>query len=420
MARAHRGRRPRRQGAPAVRRPEHDAAPHDAAPSCATRCWRASTGTRTSRSACSTPGASAAGSAGSPRALADFERLNRRMHNKQMIADNRAAIVGGRNIGDEYMGLNPELQLPRPRRARRRARWRARPARCSTATGTATGCVACRRAGRCRRAPHHARDDRTAARGCRATPPCSQLLAGRPQLGAPTSPRCRQRCRRARSAVHTDPPSRAAQSTQPHARGLPRADALGAARGADQQRLHHPGRDLHRRPARAGGARREGAHPHQLAGIARRAGGQRPLRRLAAQRSWAPARRCTSCAPTRRSAASWSTRRRCASGFIGLHVKAMVVDRERSFIGSMNLDPRSEVFNAEMGVIVDSPALGQLLAAGDGARHVGREQLAGRVDRRRHAALAQRARRATFAAGTRASGSASRTVLFKLMPASYY
>jgi putative cardiolipin synthase len=52
------------------------------------------------------------------------------------------------------------------------------------------------------------------------------------------------------------------------------------------------------------------------------------------------------------------------SGFVGLHVKAMVVDRERSFIGSMNLDPRSEVFNAEMGVIIESPALGQLLAAG--------------------------------------------------------
>jgi putative cardiolipin synthase len=49
-------------------------------------------------------------------------------------------------------------------------------------------------------------------------------------------------------------------------------------------------------------------------------------------------------------------------GFVGLHVKAMVVDRERSFIGSMNLDPRSEVFNAEMGVIIDSPALGAQLA----------------------------------------------------------
>jgi len=31
-------------------------------------------------------------------------RANQRMHNKVMIADNRAAILGGRNIGDEYFG----------------------------------------------------------------------------------------------------------------------------------------------------------------------------------------------------------------------------------------------------------------------------------------------------------------------------
>jgi putative cardiolipin synthase len=33
-------------------------------------------------------------------------RLNRRMHNKAWIADNRVAIVGGRNIGDEYFGAH--------------------------------------------------------------------------------------------------------------------------------------------------------------------------------------------------------------------------------------------------------------------------------------------------------------------------
>ena len=34
--------------------------------------------------------------------LADFSRLNRRMHNKLLIADGRAAIVGGRNLADAY------------------------------------------------------------------------------------------------------------------------------------------------------------------------------------------------------------------------------------------------------------------------------------------------------------------------------
>jgi putative cardiolipin synthase len=34
--------------------------------------------------------------------LTDFDRLNRRMHNKSFTADNLATIVGGRNVGDEY------------------------------------------------------------------------------------------------------------------------------------------------------------------------------------------------------------------------------------------------------------------------------------------------------------------------------
>src|SRR6187200_1397475 len=36
----------------------------------------------------------------------DFGRVNRRMHNKLMVADNAAAIVGGRNIGDIYYGVD--------------------------------------------------------------------------------------------------------------------------------------------------------------------------------------------------------------------------------------------------------------------------------------------------------------------------
>ena len=40
--------------------------------------------------------------------LADFHRANRRMHNKSFIVDNQVAIVGGRNIADEYFELNPK------------------------------------------------------------------------------------------------------------------------------------------------------------------------------------------------------------------------------------------------------------------------------------------------------------------------
>ena len=38
--------------------------------------------------------------------LAEFGRLDHRMHNKSLVVDDRVAIVGGRNIGDEYFGLD--------------------------------------------------------------------------------------------------------------------------------------------------------------------------------------------------------------------------------------------------------------------------------------------------------------------------
>jgi putative cardiolipin synthase len=43
--------------------------------------------------------------------LADSKRLNHRMHNKTWIADNRIAVVGGRNLGDEYFGASEEVNF---------------------------------------------------------------------------------------------------------------------------------------------------------------------------------------------------------------------------------------------------------------------------------------------------------------------
>ncbi len=40
--------------------------------------------------------------------LTEFPRLNRRMHNKSFTADNRATILGGRNIGDEYFKVGED------------------------------------------------------------------------------------------------------------------------------------------------------------------------------------------------------------------------------------------------------------------------------------------------------------------------
>jgi len=44
-------------------------------------------------------------------ALGSFRRINRRMHNKTWIADNRIAVVGGRNLGDEYFGASDEVNF---------------------------------------------------------------------------------------------------------------------------------------------------------------------------------------------------------------------------------------------------------------------------------------------------------------------
>ncbi len=39
----------------------------------------------------------------------DFSRVNRRMHNKSFTADNQVSIVGGRNVGDEYYGADMDV-----------------------------------------------------------------------------------------------------------------------------------------------------------------------------------------------------------------------------------------------------------------------------------------------------------------------
>jgi putative cardiolipin synthase len=44
--------------------------------------------------------------AGAMNYVLDFQRVNRRMHNKSFVADNAMAIIGGRNIADEYFQID--------------------------------------------------------------------------------------------------------------------------------------------------------------------------------------------------------------------------------------------------------------------------------------------------------------------------
>jgi putative cardiolipin synthase len=47
----------------------------------------------------------------SPNFLVNKRTLNHRMHNKIFLVDNAVAILGGRNIGDDYFGIDPDLNF---------------------------------------------------------------------------------------------------------------------------------------------------------------------------------------------------------------------------------------------------------------------------------------------------------------------
>lgn len=55
-------------------------------------------------------------------------------------------------------------------------------------------------------------------------------------------------------------------------------------------------------------------------------------------------------------------KRTFGSGNSSLHAKTFVVDRQQVFIGSLNLDPRSIVHNTEVGVLIESPELAECVA----------------------------------------------------------
>ena len=60
---------------------------------------------------------------------------------------------------------------------------------------------------------------------------------------------------------------------------------------------------------------------------------------------------------------SGQTRAISRHGNYSLHAKLFVLDRKRLFIGSMNFDQRSMHLNTEIGLIIDSPELAQQVAA---------------------------------------------------------
>lgn len=291
--------------------------------------------------------------------VGNFSRLNRRMHNKQMVADNRATIIGGRNIGDEYFGLNPEFNFhdldvlgigPAARAASAvfdrywNSDWVRRVPRPDAAA-----------------APVQASDaDARAMAALEADPRSRSILAGLRTWDADLA-NLPGLLHPGRSQVHSDSPSLAG-GVHNHTPEAFRALLLSAQREVLITNAYIIPDELLMQDLRtlAGRGVKVRVLTNSLAShdvpavnshyetwrrpIVDAVAGLHELRPDAALQ-----RELVDTAPVR-------------GEFVGLHIKAMVIDRQRSFVGSMNLDPRSEVINSEMGIVIDSAPLGQALA----------------------------------------------------------
>ncbi|AKC88025.1 phospholipase D-like domain-containing protein [Pseudoxanthomonas suwonensis] len=291
-----------------------------------------------------------------------FKRLNHRMHNKSWIADGRLALVGGRNLGNEYFGASDgpnfvdlDVLMAGPVVAEVVANfdrfWNS-PSNYPIAqlSPEAASETALARLRRVLEESVAALDGSGYAQVLREDPSVQDLLAGDTRLhwsahwrfvsddpmkaGLPPE----QRSEVVRALLPEIGSTRqrllvVSPYFVPGERGT-RELLDAAARGVDVRVLTnslaandvaavHGGYSPYRKPLLAGGVRLWELKP----------GG----------------------APARFSLAG--------SSGSSLHTKSMVFDGDRAFVGSYNLDPRSTSLNCEQGVLVGHPELAAELAA---------------------------------------------------------
>jgi len=308
-------------------------------------------------------------------AIGDFGRINRRMHNKALIADNRAAIVGGRNVGDEYFGagtgagfadldvaaigpLVGEVSAEFDRYWNSPSAYPAAVMLGSAPPGSEA---------RLRAAWTEARQEAEAQeyeKALRETPLVRHLLAG--ELSLDWCP----------ARLLADDPAKVL--------GVP-DDAppdlllrIQAALGAPQRELNLvspyfvPGRngvDAFARLAARGVQVRVLTNSLSATDVAPVHAGYSKYREdllRAGVRLFELKRDAASLHPPKE-------KKEKGDGSYGssgssLHAKTFGVDRTRIFVGSFNLDPRSARLNTEMGAVIDSEALAaRLSGAFDGA-----------------------------------------------------
>jgi putative cardiolipin synthase len=292
----------------------------------------------------------------------EFSRLNRRMHNKSLTADNQATIVGGRNVADEYFAAGSgrlfadldvlavgrvvgEVSADFDRYWNSEAAW---PARALIGPGE-SGALE-----RLRKRAEALKDE-----------PGTRDYLNRFDESAFTDAFVDGRLSMTWSRVHvvSDPPDKVLDRARPDSL---LSDQLEATLGLPERQL------LLVSPYFVPGA--DGAA--FFADLARRGVDVRILTNAleatdvaAVHSGYAKHRKTLLDAGVQlfeMQRLSGAERRRGTGPFgssgSSLHAKTFAVDGERVFVGSFNFDPRSLWLNTELGLVIDSPALAAQVA----------------------------------------------------------
>jgi cardiolipin synthase C len=302
--------------------------------------------------------------------LLNFSRLNYRMHNKLMVVDNSVALMGGRNIGDQYFQIDPESQfadddvfvagpVTRQLSATFVEFWNS---------GLSIPAVALSREDSSHAALTEQRRDLDAPSAqlradgfdyvslVAAGEPFAGLLSGnRPLVWAPTQ-------------LASDSPDKKRVEAGERVGRLMRRTVADATLGAEVELLmvtpyFIPGvegmqmfRDLRRRGVRV----RILTNSLESSTVTLAQAGymhfRKPLLKDGVEINEIRSLLGSSLGSGQTSAISHF-------GNYSLHAKLFVIDRKRVYIGSMNFDQRSMHLNTEIGLIIDSPELAQQVAA---------------------------------------------------------
>ena len=287
--------------------------------------------------------------------LADFSRIDHRMHNKALVVDSRAAIIGGRNLADEYFGRHASAnfrdlevittgpvvrQLSDVFERYWNSPW-AVAAEAVVAAPNADRSLDSLRAllaGKARRIAEPAESLRTAWETllAGAIPAEATVLFDDPLPADPAAEKPVQL-----AAALIDQIDRAeSELTLVSAYLVPTPELSEAIRRAEQRGVEV--RILTNSLRSNNHTAAHSAYRHYVHGLLLHGADLHEVRALAKDRSR------YMLAPVE-------------DKHLGLHAKALLIDDDLSFVGSANLDPRSLNINTEMGLLLRSREFSQSL-----------------------------------------------------------